>query len=94
MFHWPMFHWLMFAMLLSGCLAVAAHTHAEPLRLGSTPARDNQSDRLQGQLERRQQLDQERLRAERGWQLHPRQPAPLRERRREDELRREVPRDP
>jgi hypothetical protein len=42
-------------------------------------------------LEQQQQLNQERLRAEHGWQLHSRPQASWEERRREDELRREYP---
>jgi hypothetical protein len=43
------------------------------------------------QMEQQQQLNQERFRAERGWQLHPRPQAPWEERRREDALRKEFP---
>ena len=51
-----------------------------------------QLDLSRDQFEQQQQLNQERLRAERGWQLHPRPQAPWEERRREDELRKVFPR--
>ena len=53
-----------------------------------------QLDLSRDQFEQQQQLNQERLRAERGWQLHPRPQAPWEERRREDDLRKEFPRAP
>ena len=53
-----------------------------------------QLDLSRDQFEQQQQLNQERLRAERGWQLHPRPQGPWEERRREDDLRKEFPRAP
>jgi hypothetical protein len=50
-----------------------------------------QLDSSRRQLEQQQQLNQERFRAEQGWQLHPRPQAPWKERRREDALRKEFP---
>ena len=50
-----------------------------------------QLDSSRRQLEQQQQLNQERFRAEHGWQLHPRPQAPWEERRREDALRKEFP---
>ena len=53
-----------------------------------------QLDLSRDKFEQQQQLNQERFRAERGWQLHPRPQAPWEERRREDDLRKEFPRAP
>jgi hypothetical protein len=50
-----------------------------------------QLDSSRRQLEQQQQLNQERFRAEHGWQLHPRPQPPWEERRREDALRKEFP---
>jgi hypothetical protein len=50
-----------------------------------------QLDSSRRQLEQQQQLNQERFRAEHGWQLHPRPQASWEERRREDALRKEFP---
>jgi hypothetical protein len=54
--------------------------------------RQEQLHRSRRELEQQQQLNQERLRAEEGWQLHPRPQAPWEERRREEELRKEFQR--
>ena len=82
-------------------LCLASSTLAQPRDyLTSRPWIDQQreqSRKKQLDLQRRQraeqqqQLNQERFRAEHGWQLHPRPQAPWQERRREDELRKEFP---
>jgi hypothetical protein len=82
-------------------LCLASSTLAQPRDyLTSRPWIDQQreqSRKKQLDLQRRQraeqqqQLNQERFRAEHGWQLHPRPQAPWEERRREDELRKEFP---
>ena len=54
-------------------------------------SRQKQFDSSRRQLEQQQQLNQERFRAEHGWQLHPRPQASWEERRREDALRKEFP---
>jgi len=73
--------------LASSALAQLPQNH-----LTIRQSRDKQLDHSRRQLEQQQQLNQERLRAEQGWQLHPRPQAPWEERRREDELRREFQR--
>ena len=80
-------------------LCFASSTLAQPRDyLTSRPWIDQQREQFrkkQPDLQRRQraeqqqQLNQERFRAEHGWQLHPRPQAPWGERRREDELRKE-----
>ena len=82
-------------------LCLASSTLAQPRDyLTSRPWIDQQreqSRKKQLDLQRRQraeqqqQLNQERFRAEHGWQLHPRPQAPWEERSREDELRKEFP---
>ncbi len=74
------------------CLASSALAQSPQDHLTSRQSREKQSDHSRRQLEQQQQLNQERFRAERGWQLHPRPQAPWEERRREDELRKEFQR--
>ena len=73
------------------CLASSALAQLPQDHLTSRQSR--QSDHSHRQLEQQQQqLNQERFRAEQGWQLHPRPQAPWDERRREDKLRKEFQR--
>ena len=74
------------------CLASSALAQLPQDHLTSRQSRVKQSDHSRRQLEQQQQLNQERFRAEQGWQLHPRPQAPWDERRREDELRKEFQR--
>jgi hypothetical protein len=53
-------------------------------------SRQKQFYRSRRQLEQQQQLNQERFRAEQGWQLHPRPQAPWVERQGENALRKEL----
>jgi hypothetical protein len=68
------------------CLASSALA-----QLPQAQSRQQQFDSSRRQLEQQQQLNQERFRAEKGWQLHPRPQANWEERRREDALRKELP---
>jgi hypothetical protein len=78
--------WLI--ILMSGCVAGAAPAPLPQSHLTHPQPHRSQFDLRRG-LGQQQQLDQERLRAGHGWQLHPRPQAPWEERRREDELRKE-----
>ena len=81
--------WL--TMLMSGCLASGALAQSQQNQLAHPQLRHSRCDHLRRGLEQQQQLNQERLRAEHGWQLHSRPRAPWEERRHEDELRKEFP---
>ena len=82
------------AFVVGLCLAGAVQAQMPQDHLTRQRTRQKQLDLSRDQLEQQQQLNQERFRAERGWQLHPRPQAPWAERRREDELRKEFPQLP
>jgi hypothetical protein len=71
------------------CLTSSALAQLPRDNLTNRQFREKQLDHSRRQLEQQQQLNQERFRAQQGWELHPRPQAPWEERRREDELRKE-----
>ena len=76
------------------CLAGSVQAQMPQDHLTRQRTHQKQLDLSRDKFEQQQQLNQERLRAERGWQLHPRPQAPWEERRREDDLRKEFPQAP
>jgi hypothetical protein len=82
------------AFVVGLCLAGSALAQLPQDHLARSQPRHEQLDHSRRQLEQQQQLNQERFRAQRGWELHPRPQAPWEERRREDELRKEFPHTP
>jgi hypothetical protein len=80
--------------MLGLCLAGSALAQSPQDYLTRRQSQQRQFHRSHSQLKQQQQLNQERFRAEHGWQLHPRPQAPWVERQREDALRNEFPRTP